>query len=47
MVKMGKESAILLILNPQLNQCKHDEFPGKNKTQYMKKNIQSFNDYLE
>ena len=36
MVKMGKESAILMILNLLLNQFKY-EFPVKNKNQYMKK----------
>ena len=34
---MGKESAILMILNLLLNQFKHDEFPVKNKNQSMKK----------
>ena len=36
MVKMGKESAILMIWNLLLNQFKY-EFPVKNKNQYMKK----------
>ena len=36
-MKMSKESAILMVLNLLLNQFKHDEFPVKNKNQYMKK----------
>lgn len=37
MIKRAQKSAILLILNPLLNQFKHDKFPVKNKSQYMKK----------